>query len=133
MSDFAEQLRELGPIGQGEGIDGDVLQLKLGAVSRLVPFLKLVEREKLRVPTKSEQAYRAFYESDEVNRLFTDLISDKLAISQILLLLEERPLSSREISERLGLCPSDVSRHLLDSSRQGVVRYDLDSRCYALA
>jgi len=133
MSDFADKLRELGPIGQGEGIEADDLQLKLGALSRLVPFMKLVEREKLRLPTKTEDAYRTFYESEEVNQLFQDIVADKLAISQILLLLEERPLSTREISERLGLSPSDVSRHLNDSSRQGVIRYDLDQQCYGLA
>jgi DNA-binding MarR family transcriptional regulator len=102
-------------------------------VNRLVPFLKLVEREKLRIPTKTEEAYRTYYESDEVDRLFDDLIADKLAQSQILLLLEESPLSVREISERLDLSPSDVSRHMNDSSRLGVVRYDLDQKCYALA
>ena len=133
MSDFADTLRELGPIGQGEGIEPDDLQLKLGAVNQLVPFLKLVEREKLRISTKTEEAYRSFYESDRVNRLFDDLVADKLAQSQILLLLEESPLSIREISERLDFSPSDVSRHMNDSSRMGVVRYDLDNKCYALA
>jgi F420-non-reducing hydrogenase iron-sulfur subunit len=133
MSNFADELRELGALGQGEGIEPDGLQLKLGAVNRLVPFMKLVEREKLRIPTKTEEAYRSFYESDEVNRLFDDLVADKLAQSQILLLLEESPLSIRKISERLDLSPSDVSRQLNDSSRLGVVRYDLDQKCYALA
>jgi F420-non-reducing hydrogenase iron-sulfur subunit len=133
MSNFTDTLRELGPIGDGEGIEPDSLRLKLGAVNQLVPFMKLVEREKLRIPTKTEEEYRAYYSSDEVNRLFEDLVADKLAQSQILLLLEESPLSIREISERLSLSPSDVSRHMNDSSRGGFVRYDLDDNCYALA
>jgi DNA-binding IclR family transcriptional regulator len=54
-------------------------------------------------------------------------------MSQILLLLRARPLSPGEISERLGLDASDVSRHLNSSSRRGLVRYDLDERRYALA
>jgi F420-non-reducing hydrogenase iron-sulfur subunit len=133
MSDFAAQLRDLGPLGQGEGIDPPDLKLKLGAVDRLIPYVKLVEREKLRIPEKTEEAYRAFYESDETNQLFDDLIADRLAVSQILLLLQERPLSTREISERLGLDPSAVSRHMNDSSRQSLVRYDVDRKCFALA
>jgi coenzyme F420-reducing hydrogenase delta subunit len=133
MSDFADTLRELGPIGQGEGIEPDELKRKLGAVNKLIPFMKLVEREKLRIPVRTEEAYQSFYGSEEVKRLFDELIADKLAQSQILLLLEERPLSVREISERLDLSPSDVSRHMNDSSRLGVVRYDVDRRCYALA
>jgi len=133
MSDFAAKLRKLGPLGQDEGSDKDGLRLKLAALNHLVPYMKLVEREKLRVPTKSEEAYKAFYESDEVNRLFHDLIADKLTISKILVLLEEGPLSTGEISERLGLNPSEVSMHMNSSSRQGLVRYDLDQKCYALA
>jgi coenzyme F420-reducing hydrogenase delta subunit len=132
MSDFAGKLRELGPLGN-EGIDEHGLQIKLKAVSQLVPYMKLVEREKLRVPTKSEDAYRELYASDDINRLFNDLIADKLAVSQILLLLQDRPLSTGEISERLGLSPSEVARHMGSSSRHGLVRYDLEHSCYALA
>jgi F420-non-reducing hydrogenase iron-sulfur subunit len=133
MSQFVAKLRKLGPLGQGEGIGAPGLKLKLDALFQLVPYMKLVEREKLRVPTRSEEAYKAFYESDEVNRLFHDLIADKLAMSQILLLLRTRPLSTGEISEHLGLNASDVSRHMNSSSRRGLVRYDLDQKCYALA
>jgi len=133
MTDFADTLRRLGPIGEGEGIEADDLRLKLEAVNRLVPFLKLVEREKLRLPAKTEEAYRTFYDSPEVNRLFDGLVADKLTQRQILLLLEGSPLSVREISERLDLSPSDVSRHMNDSSRLGVVRFDLDSKRFALA
>jgi coenzyme F420-reducing hydrogenase delta subunit len=132
MSDFVAKVRELGPIGPGDGIERRDLELRLDALSELVPYLKLVEREKLRIPIKSEEAYRAFYESEETNRLLDNLITDKLTVSQILKLLAQSPLSIREISERLGLAPSDASRHLASSSRQGLVRYDLDRRCYAL-
>jgi predicted transcriptional regulator len=97
-----------------------------------VPYLKLVEREKLRVTTKSEEAYNEFYNSEEVNRLFDDLIVEKLAISQILLALEEKPLSTAEISEVVGLNTSEVSRHMNSSSRQGFVRYDIEKKCYVL-
>jgi len=56
-----------------------------------------------------------------------------LAISQILLALAEKPLSTGEISEVLGLNPSEVSKHMNSSSRQGFVRYDLERKRYALA
>jgi len=109
------------------------LKFKLEAVRKLIPYLKLVERERLRVPVKSEEAYNKFFESSEVNRLFSELFGDKLAISQIMLLLGENPLSTTDISEKLGLNPSDVSRHMISSSRQGLVRYDETQKCYALA
>jgi len=132
-NDFSRKVKELGPLGTSEGIDENGLKFKLEAVNKLVPYIKLVERERLRVPVKSEEAYNKFFTSDELNRLFNELIVDKLAISQIMLLLREKPLSTGEISENLGLNPSEVSRHMNSSSRQGFVRYDESEKCFALA
>jgi len=133
MSDFAGKLRDLGPLGRDEEIDEAAVKFRLKALNQLVPYLKLVEREKLRVPSKSEEAYNEFFDSEEVNRLFDDLIVEKLAISQILLALEEKPLSTAEISEVVGLNASEVSKHMNSSSRQGLVIYDLEKKCYVLA
>lgn len=129
---FIRQVQELGPIAKTEGIDPKILRFKLEAVSKLVPYIKLVEREKLRVPLQSEQAYYDFFASDRVNQLFKELIIDKLAVSQIMSLLQEKPLSTGEMSEMLGLSPSDISRHMNSSSRHGMVRYDTNQKRYAL-
>ena len=133
MNDLGKKVRELGPFGKREGIDENALKAKLEAVTRLVPYLRLVERERLRMPFKSEEECEAFFTSDEFNRLFKELIVDKLAISQIILLLRERPLSTGKISEILGLTPSEVSRHMNSSSRQGLVRYDESRKRFAIA
>jgi len=130
---FTGKIEELGPLGEAEGIDQSRLKHALEAARKLIPFLRLVEREKLRVPVKSEEAYREFYASAEVNRLLDELIGDKLVISQIVSLLRERPLSTAEISDVLGLNPSEVSKQINSSSRQGLVKYDVDSNRYALA
>ena len=133
MDDFVSRVKGFGPLGTGEGIDKEGLVRKLQALKRLIPYLKLVERERLRVPHKSVEAYEAFFNSDEVNRLFQELVADKLAISEITLLLGKQPRSTGEIAEILSLSPSAVSKHMNASSRQGLVRYDPDSKCYALA
>jgi coenzyme F420-reducing hydrogenase delta subunit len=132
-NDFTEKVKVLGPLGKGEGIDQNKLKFNLEAARKLIPYIKLVEREKLRVPFKSEEAYNDFFESSEMHRLFNDIFSDKLAISQILLLVKEKPLSTRDISEKLGLNPSDVSKHMNRSSMHGLVRYNTSSNCYALS
>jgi F420-non-reducing hydrogenase iron-sulfur subunit len=133
MNDFVKKVKELEPLGKSEGMDKEVLKSKLEAVTKLIPYIKLVERERLRVSFKSEGEYNKFFTSDELNRLFDELIGDKLAISQIMLLLRERPLSTGEIAEVLDLNPSEVSRHMNSSSRQGLVRYDESRKCFALA
>jgi len=124
VDDFTRKVRELGPLGISEGIDEEELKLKLEAVKNIVPYAKLVERERLRVHLDTEDEYKEYFNSDEVNRLFHELIVDKLTISQILLLLRERPLSTGEISEVLSLSPSEVSRYLNSSAREGLVRFD---------
>jgi len=133
MNDFGKKLKELGPIGRGEGIDQDGLKLKFEAVKKILPYLKLVERERLRVRFKTEEEYNEFFDSDEVNNLIRDVIADKLAISQITTLLGRNPLSTREISESLCINPAEVSRYLNSSARQGLVRYDESLKRYAIA
>ena len=132
-NDFTRNVKALGPLGKGEGIDENELTFKLEAVRKLIPYIKLVERERLRVAFKSEEAYHQFFTSDAFKDLFNELIVDKLAISQVMLLLREKPLSIGEISDKLRLNPSELSKHMNSSSRQGWVRYDVTSKCYALA
>jgi F420-non-reducing hydrogenase iron-sulfur subunit len=124
MNEFSKKLRELGPLGRGEGIDEAGLKFKLEAVTKLVPYIRLVERERLRVRFNTAEEYEEFFSSDEMNRLFQDLIADKLAISEIMALLREKPRSTGEISEVLGLAPSEVSKHLISTARQGLARFD---------
>ena len=133
MNDFGRKLKEMGPLGEGEGIDESTLSLKLEAVSKLVPYTKLVERERMRVRFGKEEEYNEYFASKDFNRLFDELLVDKLAISQILLLLREKPQTSVEISQALGFIPSEVSRHLKSSARHGLVRFDEELKRYALA
>lgn len=134
INDFCRSIREIGPLGKSEGLAPGALALKLAALTQMVPYLRLVERERLRLPIMlPEEEYHRFYASAEVERLFEELIVDKLAVSEIMLLLRESPLSTAEIARRLGLSPSEVSRHLASSSRYGLVRYDSGRKCFALA
>jgi coenzyme F420-reducing hydrogenase delta subunit len=131
-SDFANQVKAMGPLGENEGMNKDTLKRNLNAVMRLVPYIKLVERERLRVPHKTRKAYDAFFTSDEFNRLFDELIVDKLSISRMLLLLKEKPRSTGEMVETLGLDSSVVSKQVNRSSQYGLIRYDEDLKRYAL-
>jgi F420-non-reducing hydrogenase iron-sulfur subunit len=133
MNDCGNKVKELGPFGKAEGRDENALKTQLEAVTNLVPYIRLVERERLRIPFESEEECETFFNSSEFNRLFKELIVDKLAISQITALLREKPLSTGKISEMLGMTPSEVARHMDSSSRQGLVRYDENRKCFAHA
>jgi len=128
MNGVSKKIRDLGPLGTAEGLDPKKLAFKLEAVNNIIPYMRLVERERLRMHFTTEDDYRAYYASDELNRLFKELIADKLAVSEMMLLLREGPRSGEEISETLGLKPSEVSKHVNMSARQGLVRFDESQR-----
>lgn len=133
MNEYSAELTQLGPLGKAEGMDEATLAFKLKAINKLIPYIKLVLTQRLHVAERTEEAYHAFFSSSEFDRLFDELIADKLAISMITTLLGEKPQSTGEIAESLGLKPSDVAQYMIDSSRQGLVRYDVSTKCFALA
>ncbi|NIN01443.1 MAG: hydrogenase iron-sulfur subunit [candidate division Zixibacteria bacterium] len=80
MNEFVPGIEKLGPLGRGEGLDEKELKFKLEAVTKFIPYIKLVQSERLRVSERTEEAYTKFYTSEEFNRLFDELIGDKLAL-----------------------------------------------------
>jgi len=133
MNDFGRQLKALGPLGKGEGIAPEILKLKLEALSKLIPYIKLVERERLRSRFKTVEEYSEYFASETFSKLFQELLVDKLNISQVRLLLRDKPLPSAEIATTLGIEPADVNRYLKQATMQGLTRFDVDQKCFALA
>jgi F420-non-reducing hydrogenase iron-sulfur subunit len=130
INDFSRKLKDLGPLGKAEGLDENGLKFRLAAARKLVPYIRLVERERLRVRCASAEEYEKFFSSDEVNNLFQELIADKLAISEIVSLLRERPRSTKEISDILGLESAEVARYLNTSAKQKLARFDQSQKLY---
>jgi len=133
MNDFGGKVRELGPLGQSEGLDKETLALKLKAVTKLIPYIRVVQNERLRVKFGTEEEYHQFYSSDEFEKLFNTLIADKINMSQIMLLLGEKPLSTGEIGNILGLTASEVSRQLNNSATHGLAGYEPSQQRFSLA
>lgn len=132
IHDFTQTVQRLGPLGKEKNIEEKELKIKIESVISLIPYIRLVERERLRMPAKSEEAYHRFFTSETFEDLFHELIADKLAIGQMTLLLRERPCSTGEICRMIRLDPSDVSRHIHHASRQGWIRYDESRQGYTL-
>lgn len=130
MNEFGMQVEQMVPFCKGEGVDENTVRFKLEALKNLLPWIRLVEREKLRVRFETDEEYEEFFKREDVNRTFHELILDRFTLSEIMLLLREGPCASEEISERLRLHPSEVSRHLNISARQGFVRFDEKQRVF---
>jgi F420-non-reducing hydrogenase iron-sulfur subunit len=75
MNDFSKRVKELGPLGQGEGLDKEELKSRLKEVTRLVPYIKMVKNEKLGTPLQNIEEYDKLFTMDEIDRLFREVIS----------------------------------------------------------
>jgi len=75
MNDFSKKVKELGPLGQGEGIDKEELKSRLKEVTRLVPYIKLLKNEKLGTPLQNIEEYDKLFTSNEIDNLFREVPS----------------------------------------------------------
>ncbi len=75
MSDFGKTVKELGPLGKGEGIDAKELDSKLAEVTKLVPYIKIAKKEKLAARIENEAEYNDHFTRDEIDRLFSEVTS----------------------------------------------------------
>ncbi|MBE0619311.1 MAG: hydrogenase iron-sulfur subunit [Burkholderiales bacterium] len=122
QTELSVKIKSLGPLGSSEGKAIPALQAGLEAATNLVPYIKLVERERLRVPQRTEDGYHKFFGSPEFNHLFEALILDKLAMSRIMGMLRANPVASGEIAASLNLDPEEAARHLHALAQKGMVR-----------
>jgi Fe-S-cluster-containing hydrogenase component 2 len=75
MSEFGNKVKELGPLGKGEGIDQNELKSKLAEITKLVPYIKVVKNEKLASRLVNPEEYDKLFTKDEIDKLFSEVIS----------------------------------------------------------
>ncbi len=75
VTDFTQKMRELGPLGKSEGIEQDELKSKLQEVTKLMPYIKIVKREKLVLHLDNIEKYSELYTSEEIEKLFSEVTS----------------------------------------------------------
>jgi len=75
VDDFSKKIKKLGPLGKCEEIDEDELKSKLAEVRNLVPYIKIVKREKLKSRLENEEEYDEFFTSDEIDKLLSEVVS----------------------------------------------------------
>jgi len=75
MRKFGNKVKELGPLGKGEGIDQNELKSKLAEITKLVPYIKVVKNEKLASRLENPEEYDKLFTKDEIDKLFSEVIS----------------------------------------------------------
>ena len=120
VTKFTSLIRELGPLGQNEGIDAEKLLFKLEAAKRAA------EGEKMRwilgkhtEISKDGNVYGEVFTGHEIGRVFDMLALEEITNQEILLLLEGGNYSVREIAQNLSLPSSQVLRQVQALRRKG--------------
>jgi len=72
---FSKQVETLGPLGKAEGIDENALKGRIREILKLIPYVKIMKREKLARRLDTEAAALGFYTLDEIETLFREVVS----------------------------------------------------------
>ena len=77
MSDFSRNVKKLGPLGNGEGEDigREELRAKIEEVTKLIPYIKIVKREKLESRLDDKEEREKLFTVEEIEKLFPEVDS----------------------------------------------------------
>jgi len=74
MNDFADTLRRLGP-ARGTGVGEAEMEERLDTIRKLVPYIKILKKDKLATRLHEEADYDQLYTLEEIESVFSDLPS----------------------------------------------------------
>ena len=75
VSELSNKVIELGPLGKNEGLAQSALKTRLEEVVKLIPYIKLIKKEKLESRLETEEEYEGFFTRDEIENLFSEVPS----------------------------------------------------------
>lgn len=75
MNDFAVQVNKIGPLAKSEGIDEEEFKSKLAEISNLVPYIKIVKKEKLSSRLVSEEECARLFTREEIDEMLQNVVS----------------------------------------------------------
>jgi Fe-S-cluster-containing hydrogenase component 2 len=68
-------VKKLGPLGESEGLDQNEVKLKTAEITKLVPYIKMVNQDKLASRLKTPEEYDGLFTHDEIEKLFREVVS----------------------------------------------------------
>lgn len=75
VNDFIKHIRNIGPLGKSEGVDGNKLKTKLNEVLNLVPYIKISKKDKLSLRIKDSSQWNNIFTKEEIDTLFREIPS----------------------------------------------------------
>ncbi len=75
MNEFGSKIRDLGPLGSSEGIDINEIKANLESTRKLIPYIKMAERDKLDAHLEKIEEHEKLFTTTEINKLFNEVPS----------------------------------------------------------
>jgi F420-non-reducing hydrogenase iron-sulfur subunit len=75
VNEFVGKVKSLGQLGKAEGINEDELKFRLAETTRLVPYIKVMNRGKLMSRLEDPGQYEALFTKEEIETLFSETVS----------------------------------------------------------
>jgi Fe-S-cluster-containing hydrogenase component 2 len=72
-NNFVKKIKELGPLGEGEGIGKEDLASRIANVRKLVTYIKIEKKEKLRTPLRNREDEDSYFTREEIDTLLHDV------------------------------------------------------------
>lgn len=69
VNDFTERIRKLGPLGENENIDSDELKIRIYHLITLIPYLKIVFKNKLSLKVTNPAQWDEIFTTGEVSEV----------------------------------------------------------------
>lgn len=125
ITQFTKRLKELGPLGESEGLDPDELKLRLSALKEILSDerLRWLLGKELELADK-ENVFGEKITEEEFNQIVNESFLAEFNRKKILLSLKEKPMSVEAISQKLNLPANEVLRDVVVLNRQGSVMLD---------
>ena len=75
VNSFSETIRELGHLGTSEAVSESELKARLDELVKLVPYIKVEKKEKLRSRLETVEEYGKLFDTDEIRKLLEEVPS----------------------------------------------------------
>ena len=122
IGEFTERIRNLGPIGSSEGLDAEILALRLEAAKLALVGRKLrMAMGRLAKYKKHGETYRDAPEDHKVSVGLKNALRDESAAWEMVLYLKEGPRDVDELAGLVGISPEEVADRFEKLKKKGLV------------
>jgi F420-non-reducing hydrogenase iron-sulfur subunit len=97
VNGFVKRVKTLGPLGVSEGMDPNEVKSKIAEVTKLVPYIKMVNQEKLAARLPNPEDHEALFTRADIDKMFDEVVSYYI-----------EPTKCKACSTCLKRCPADA-------------------------